>query len=226
MTIKTALLAALALVCATSTAAQTEKSAPQKVDIEKLCATTTCRTGGIDIVLRVDEQSFTVIPVGRSPYIMEDGAILIYPGETIAIQYTVAEGKLTAPKVQTIYAPLYPMKLTKDDKVVANGADKTLPPVIREKEKAILPPNTVLFSYGQVDGSRDMMLKIESGLPETLKFDLIMATVAKGGGYRFQPTSSCPVQKVPLYEHWPHPIGPIILKNARLLASNADMVCK
>lgn len=220
-----ALFAACICLSAGTAFAQTPNAKEQS--LEAICAATPCRAGGLEIVLRLNKDSYTPIPVGKSPFIMEDDALLIYPGETFAIQYDVVNGKPTAPRWLQSYAPQHPMKILRSDKVVDNAADQALPPIVKHKDndKALIPPNTVLLSYGQLTGQTDMMLVVESTLPDIVKFDAVMALVAKGGGYSFKPTSTCPVANH-LFELWPHPIGPIILKNIRFLPKDAELTCK
>jgi hypothetical protein len=54
-------------------------------DIDAVCAATACRDGGYEIALRLDKGHYRTLPVTRSPYILEDGSILIFPGEAFAI---------------------------------------------------------------------------------------------------------------------------------------------
>ncbi|MDC7684354.1 hypothetical protein PQU92_13785 [Asticcacaulis sp. BYS171W] len=229
MMIKTVLLAGIALACATTASAQTDKPAPQKVDIEKLCAETACRPAGrVDVVVRISPTEFRTAPVGRSPYVLADGAIMLYPGETLAIQYTIVDGQPTAPKLIQRYAPAMPAQIMKDGKAVANPDNATLPKVERDGVVAKLPPNTLLVSYGQMDDKPDTWLKIESTLPENLKYNALMMLFKPAGetGYQFRPTSSCPVLSGKIaIEHWPHPIGPILLAKPRFVAKD-DLACK
>ncbi|WP_126423412.1 hypothetical protein [Asticcacaulis excentricus] len=215
-----------AYICSSAGTALAQTPNAKEQSLEAICAATQCRAGGLEIVLRLNKDSYTPIPVGKSPFIMEDGALLIYPGETFAIQYDVVDGKPTAPRWLRSYAPQYPMKILRSDKVVDNAADQALPPIVKDNNKALIPPNSVLLSYGQLAGQTDMMLRVESTLPDIVKFDAVMALVAKGGGYTFKPTSTCPVANRLLFEHWPYPIGPIILKNIRFLPKDADLTCK
>lgn len=189
-------------------------------DPAAVCATQACRAGGFSIALRVDDKTFTTIPVSRSPYVLPNGAIMIFPGETIAVQFTPDGDKLTAPKFLKVYAPRLPAQVSKDGKL--SDPDTA---GLSKDDAGALPPNTLLLSYGQFKGQPGMVLELEHNMPRTVKVDAIMAII-QDGKYVQKPTSTCPVKtKLVGFETWPQAMGPMALTNVRFTADN-DSACR
>jgi len=192
-------------------------------DIATVCANTACRTGGYDAVVGVDAEHYTTIPVTHSPYLLDDGSVLIFPGETIAVQFAVDGDKIGKPLSAKRYAPHLPLQV-----VISGGAPTSNPendglPIVTAKmpadEVALLGPNTLLLSYGQLKerGSTGMALIIEHNLAHTMKLDAIVAELAVGK-YKQHYTSTCPIMpKMWGYESWPNALGPLVLGNFRFL---------
>jgi hypothetical protein len=204
------------------------ESAAAAPDIEAVCAATACRAGGYETVLRLDDKHFTTVPVTKSPYILDDGSLLLFPGESLAIQFDIENDQPVRPRFVRRFAPKFPMQIEKDGKPVANPSDNGLPAVPMDEHKVLfdtLPPNTVVLSYGQLDGKPDMMLTIDHSLPKRFKVAAVMQ-VPDGKSYDSRATTSCPIQPhLTLFEHWPHRIGPMILKAPRLLSDTEDAAC-
>ena len=228
---KTAALAAT-LITITSVGPATAQLAPvpptDGAGVAKVCANEACRRGGYDVVVRLDSTHATTIPVAQTPYILDDGAILIFPGETFAIQFTVTDGKLTAPLFYKAFTPHLPALVKTTESAVANPTDATLPPSpppVDGKAISALPPNTILLSYGPSDQVPGANLVIESNLPATLKFNAVMYAVG-ATGFRQSATTTCPIQSgLMAFENWQQPLGPMILTRARLLGEHDSMVC-
>jgi hypothetical protein len=189
-------------------------------DSAAVCASQACRTGGSNVALRVDDKTFTTIPVSHSPYVLPNGAILIFPGETIAVQFTVDGDKLTAPKFLKAYAPRLPAQVSKDGKLSDPDTSG-----LTKDDAGALPPNTLLLSYGQFKGQPGMVLELEHNMPRTVKIDAIMAVI-QGGNYVQKPTSTCPIKtKLVGFETWQQPLGPMMVANTRFVA-DGDTACK
>jgi hypothetical protein len=219
-------LAVLAL--SRTVAADVSTAPPPKPGADAICAAAACRKGGFDVALRTDSTHFTPIPVTHSPYVLPDGAILIFPGETVAIQFAVEDGKVGRGTFVRAFAPRYPMQITRDGQTAANPDDAALP-VLKEggpkDELAGLPPNTVVVSYGQRSGGIDMTLMMEQNMPAALKFDLTV-TLPESGDYRQHAATSCPVGSNMMDdEGWGQPLGPILIANPRLLEPSATISC-
>ena len=121
-------------------------------DLDAVCAQRGCRDGGFDIALGVDAQRYTTIPVTRSPYVPDENSVLIFPGETIAIQFTSDSSKLTQPKFIKRFAPEFPAQIAKDNVLQDNTINATLPRLtgaMPRDQVANLPPGTIVISYGQ-----------------------------------------------------------------------------
>jgi hypothetical protein len=200
-------------------------------NLDEVCARTACRTGGYRAVVGVDATQFREVQVNRSPYILENGAILLFPGETVAVTFAVDGDTLGRPVSATRMAPGLPLMIAdKDNKPVPNPDDAALPAVngkLPADQVATLSPNTILISYGQLQrlGGSGMQLTSEHNLAHMVKFDAIVAEFA-GDSYRQHPTSSCPVMpKIVGMENWPNPLGPIVLTRFRFVEQGNSMVC-
>jgi hypothetical protein len=202
-------------------------------DVDKVCAQHACRAGGYEAVVFVDGEHYTTIPVTHSPYILDDGSVLVFPGETIAVQFAPSGDKLGPPiSVQRYAAHLPALIVVKaDGQPDANPDDATLPS-IRENapadEVAKLPPNTLLIAYGQFKktGDKGMALIVEHNLTQTIKLDAIVAEISPGK-YKQHYTSTCPIMpKMWGNENWPNALGPLVLKNFRFQATGNVFSCE
>jgi len=201
-------------------------------DIEKVCSQTACRTGGYEAVVGVDPQRYTTIPVTRSPYILDDGSVLIFPGETIAVQLAVDGGKLGRPMAAERYAPEFPALIVKSDGAPEANPENASLAALQGKmpadEVANLPPNTLVVSYGQFKekGESGMTLTLLHNFSQTIKLDAIIAEI-RPNAYEQHYTSTCPVRpKMSDFENWPNALGPLVLKNFRFQADGQSVVCE
>ncbi|ESQ74456.1 hypothetical protein [Asticcacaulis sp. AC402] len=201
---------------------------PQK-SIDDLCAERACRTGGYEVAVRINDKHYTTVPIGRSPYVTEDGDILIYPGETLAFQFAVDGDKLRAPTFVKAFSAQFPASIATEDSLSDNPADATLPKIpegLSGERMAILPENTLLVSYGQYGDDSGMIMELDQNLTQKLKLDATMFLIEKNA-YDQQYTSTCPIYPGhSVMEFWPHEIGPIVLSNFRFLKDSDDMACK
>lgn len=195
--------------------------AAHAADPAAACGTQACRKGGFSIAIRDEGKPATVIPVVRSPYVLPNGSIAIYPGETIAVQFTLTGDKLSAPKFVKAFAPRLPAQVSANGRLSDNPENAAL----SKDDAATLPPNTMLLSYGQFKGQGGMVLQVEHNMPRAVKVDALMAVI-QDGGYMKKPTSTCPVRpKLVGFETWPQALGPMVLANTRF-AADGDTTCK
>ena len=201
-------------------------------DVEKVCAARACRAGGYDAAVFVDADHFTAIRVTRSPYILDDGSVLVFPGETIAVQFAPDGDKLGSPVSAQRYAPHLPALIVKADAQPQDNPDDAALPVVKETmpaaEVAKLPPNSLLISYGQFKkiGGKGMALFVEQNLPQTVKLDAIVAEITPSG-YKQHYTSTCPIMpKMMGNEMWPNALGPLLLRNFRFQATGNSFACQ
>jgi hypothetical protein len=190
------------------------------------CSRTACREGGFQIALRVDEKRYISIPVTRSPYVLADGSILTFPGETLVFQFSMEGEKLGAPKFVAAYEPDYPAQRDPqgDGGTVSTGNLPKLTGALPKDQLAAFPPGTFIVSYGQFK-DRSMNLTMRHNLPHTMKLDAVMAVITPEK-YLPQYTSTCPLMpNVFGNEMWLHPVGPMVLRNFRFLPDGAPMVC-
>lgn len=188
----------------------------------EVCASTLCRTGDFKLAVFFDKDHYTGISVTHSPYVLPDGSILIFPGETLAFEVPFDGEKIGTPKFLGEYQPQYPM--------MRDPEGPPAPPSNLPKLEQ-LPPNTLVLSYGQMGGRAQsdplMMLTLSHNLPKALKVDAIMTVIRpRATVYEQAPTSTCPViAKGAGFESWPDPLGPMVLRNIRVLPDGAPMVC-
>ncbi len=230
---KLILIAGLLLAASQSRAAEPAHAQ----DIAKICTTTACRPGGYEVAVQADKGRFAAVPVGQSPYVTPDNDILIYPGETLVISFTVADGKATAPTFVKQYATssALAVSIVEDGKAVSNPTDKALPAMPMKADGLpdydALPANSIVLSYGQ---SGQMaapghgpatILNIFNTLPQTVKLDAHMSLLSPNG-LDWKKTSICPV--VPRtfgLEMWPMPLGPMVVTLSGLIKPTDSMVC-
>ncbi len=225
---QTPVIAGALLVLASST--HTAPLTPEQLkQVDTICAKTSCRAGGYDVVVRVDKTHFMDVPVGRSPIITPEGDILIYPDETLAVQFTVSGDTLSAPRLVAQYATrgTFAMQIDTGSTQTDNPLNTSLPALPQKDgatDMSALPPNTMVITYGQFKGQTGMAMNMESNLPATLKLDATLSRIGKNG-YEWHYTSTCPLRKAS-YETWPGPMGPIRLSHFRFLADSAKMMCE
>jgi hypothetical protein len=198
-------------------------------DIAKVCAAQSCRDGGYEAVVAVDAEHYTTIPVSHSPYVLEDGSLLVFPGETLAVQFARDGDNLGAIVSVRRMAPRYPAQIANPGASPAvNPADAALPALpggLPAEETAALPPDTLLVSYGQMDpkGLAGMQLQLEHNFTRALKLTAILNQV-RPGTYNTHATSTCTVMpRMFDQESWPDVLGPIILGRFRF--QDDTMVC-
>ncbi|EGF89883.1 hypothetical protein ABI_43060 [Asticcacaulis biprosthecium C19] len=217
---------AFLLILASAAQAETLEQKP----IDQVCAERACRAGGYEAAVFVDDDNnFTPIPVARSPYVLEDGDILVYPGETFAVVFPAEGDNPGKPTFHKAFAGHFPTLTVQGETLGDNPLDGNLPKIDGElsaEKLAHLPPNTLIISYGQSARRPAMMLTLDHNMTRTLKLDATMFLI-EPGNYDSRYTSTCPLQSnITLYESWPHQIGPMVLSNFRFLKDGDDMVCK
>lgn len=203
-------------------------AAQPPASVLEACAKAACRKALKDVVIRIDDTKFRTIPAPLSPYLLDPTSLLLFPGETVVIQFTVEGDAITGAKLLERLSPQLPAPLMLEGKIVANPDDADLrkaPGGMPKEMMATFPANVMVLSYGQVNGKPDTMLQMTHNLSRNIKFDAIMAVFGPEG-YVQRSTTSCPVRPNVLgVEHWPHPIGPMILAKARLMPDGANMSC-
>jgi len=199
-----------------------------KPDLNAICAARACRTHFYDAVVRFDEKHYKTVPVTQTPYVLDDDSILIFPGETLAITFSIEDGKLAKPLFYKQYSAQLPAQIQIDEKPAANPDNVSLPTIKGELNAEItanMPPNTLIFSYGQLNGQKDMILMVNGNAPKSVKLDAYIFLLSEKG-YKETYTSTCPLRTgIGLFEHWPYPLGPIILSHVRFMQAGEAMTC-
>lgn len=161
------------------------------------CSHADCRPGGNRTFLHYDSQHGVEFVVPRSPYLGNDGSIVIYPGETLLFDFPQA----------TANSPGRPRFLrTEDGEVKSNdpaaaGARATLRVSYRQEPLA--------------PGQFGMALDVKHLLPATLKFD---TTISHFMTDRIVQAKSATCALAPNRtggETWPELVGPLVLSDLR-----------
>ncbi|HVZ29307.1 MAG TPA: hypothetical protein VG839_02865 [Asticcacaulis sp.] len=193
MTLSLTLMAGAPCARAEAPAVASSASPPS----EDICAHTACRKGGFNIAVLWEDGNYVGVPVPHSPYVLDDGSIIIYPGETLAFQFSVDGDTLSPPKFVQRFAPRHAAQVYVDGKLSANPDDAQLPP---RPDVTELPPNTILISYDNLDDMKKGMgtgtsLEVGSTLPKMLKFDATLNMLKTvGTGYDPKHRDTCAVQ--------------------------------
>ena len=226
------ILMGLMIACDSHAQTEASKTTPNNDDI---CAKVACRKGGFEVALFVEATHFTTVPVNQSPYVTPEGDILIFPGETIAYQFSIKDGVLSTPIFYKQFASdkHNAMPIVGGTKLIKNPIDTELPSVPmkdNDVDSSQLPPNTLLIAYGQFNKVNDqsrkdtgMLMTFHSNLP-MMKLDAKISIVKKGA-YVWYYTSTCPIKNA-LLESWPENHGPVFLSKFRLLPEGAKFVCE
>jgi len=228
---KAAIVAASVVALWAASALAAPPTSDQLEQGEDVCARTACRAGGFDVAVGVDATHYTDVPVNRSPFVTPDGEILIFPGETVAVQFTITADALSAPRFLKQYQTPKDLALKVDtgSKLIDDPLNASLPPLPRkdgEIDMAAFPPDTLLISYGQSSGRLGMMMDLRSNLTRTLKLDAEMSLIKKDA-YEWHYTSTCPLRPgAGSYENWPSERGPMLLSHFRFLAEGAKTTCE
>lgn len=221
--------AAIAVCVAFIAAGAGAGAADAPPDLQKVCAEATCRDGGYDLALGLGAGRATSISVPHSPIVL-DGTLLIFPGETIAIQFDVDGDRLIPRKIVQRYSARYPVpRVNADHSTFANPDDAALPHLKGGQAKdEDLPPNTLVVSYGQLQPMADpgMVLTLQQNTGRMMKVDALIAEMA-GTTYNQHPSSTCPIPpNISGFETWGNALGPLALTNFRLLPEGSPMVCQ
>ncbi|HUJ03805.1 MAG TPA: hypothetical protein VLW75_09230, partial [Rhizomicrobium sp.] len=141
-------------------------------------------------------------------------AVMIDPGETVAIQFKRSGNMLIDPKFIGRFQPDYPARVVHGGKLFANPADAKLPKL----NMADLPPDTLVISYGQINAhTPGMILKSEHNFTRPIKF-LAVRTLLHMGYFDPYETPTCAVLPgKSRTEIWPDLMGPIMLANIRFI---------
>ncbi|HXC57147.1 MAG TPA: hypothetical protein VNU97_17735 [Rhizomicrobium sp.] len=192
------------------------------------CLTAPCRAGGYSVRVRGEGAHYTLVGVRRSPYVLPDGAILIFPGETLVFAFAPDGDMLGAPRFVAEYAPQFPAERDTAGDPTATPPLADLPKLAGGLPRDMLakfPPGTVIVSYGQSAGQSGMNLTLMSNLAKTMKLDAVIALIASGG-YDERHASTCPVLPNLIDdENWAQPLGPMLLTNFRFQPAGGGMVC-
>ncbi|MFT4091479.1 MAG: hypothetical protein QM645_12155, partial [Asticcacaulis sp.] len=221
-------ICALAISSVLSGMAMAETAQDTDDSFAALCKDTPCRNGGYEVLVNSPDGKIQVIEVLQSPYVAlngNSGAVLLFPGETIAVQFDIQNDQPVNPRLLQRFSAQFPVRAMIGKRVTEHPEDKDLPVLPSENRQSALPPNTLLLSFGQMDGLPGMVMIAESTLPKRLKYKAIM-TVQKDDNYYNRPTSSCPVLAgASSYEHWPHTINNLLLHGFVFQEDDDKVVC-
>jgi len=211
-----AFLAPLAMAGAAQSASQPGPDAPREGDaqvaaVTRLCNKLDCRKSVRNLSLTAAGGKTVEASTERYPYIDDQGAIVIYPGETIGTYIAEQGDAFGKPALASVAGLDGPVKLDFPHADVAN----------------------LTFKFEEVGkGKPGMFLTLDSHIDAVIKYNLLMF-VSTPKGYRAVPTSSCtllppqPGMKT-FYgtEHWLHPVLMLVITNIRALPKGSPMMCE
>jgi hypothetical protein len=189
---------------------------PAARELAEACARSVCRTESREVRLRMPDGGGIGFDTRLLPY-ADGGDVVLYPGDSVKFRFVVrGAAPLTGPEF---------VELDPADAGVLGRHDPAAETEARTRSRTEAVEGTITFSFSQRDGEPDMTLNARSAFPITLKYDAVMFVPAQDG-MRPQDTSSCPIfSGISGIEHWPHPIGMIVLTNFRIQPQNRT-VCE
>ncbi len=161
------------------------------------CGQTMCRPGGNRVQLQLDGQRTIGFTVPKSPYVTKDGAIIIYPGETLEFDFPQAGDTLGTPRF------LRDMK---------NGIKANAPAT------AGLPAAlTVEFKQDMSGVNPFMIMNLRHTMAKTLKLDATVSGFTHEGLKQAHSSTCALMPKLTDIETWPGVLGPVVLTNGRVV---------
>ena len=172
------------------------------------CDRLVCRKASKDVALRTRDGKTVALATELYPYLDDQGAMVIYPGESIGLFMPAKGDVFGAPVLANVSGPDGPVDL------------------------GSRPAANLLFAFQQLDGKLDMLLTIGNKTDLVVKVDATMF-VPVSGGWRAIHTSTCPVDppqgSLKVFqglEHWPHPVGMLVIRNIRALPKGTAQTCE
>ena len=197
-------LASSAVVAAEQATSDPSEAARAKALAEK-CAKVACRTQSRELQFKFDTGTAT-FQTELLPYADED-AVILYPGETIEVDFSV-DGKVLEPHFGRTVDHV-------DGPKVVGG--KRVPSAPRSDSRA-----NFWFDFQQTDTG--MLLQLKSDIGYDVRYHAAMLVPEKDGLKPVE-TSSCPVISYGANtESWPHQIAMLVLSDFHRVTDN-DLSC-
>jgi hypothetical protein len=209
---------------------------PDSAPPASACQAWPCRTATTEFTLReADGVHVLHARMDPAPYV-ENGEILIYPGETLVFHFTPTDDGPGQPEFAGLAVGAVPHHVVGDDPNAATVRDpktgetyttvRTGSPLIENGTAADhlkdAPPGTMIVSLHQIDGHTDMLLSTEQNMAMAVKFDAVVSRGTPKGFTGYEHTSTCPATPlVTAVETWPYPIVAIKLSGFRFEAPGA-----
>lgn len=175
----------------------------------QICAKLPCRKGGRAILLGLPDRQGFETRTHPYPYLDDQDAVILYPGEMITIGFNKTDDKWGRPVL---------MRVTDADGPVNLG---TPGPAAA----------TLSFALEQDHGKPGMMLIAANGLPARVKYDVQMF-VPSDDGVHAGHSSTCPLMApqgglgtFSGFKSWPHLIVMVVITNIRMLPAGAPAAC-
>ncbi len=190
------------------------------------CAETICRPSKI-VLLTIPSSGVAVVMAEKAPIVDSEGKLMILPGEVLVLRFeadAAGAGRLTViedrtpPPVDTYTPPGGTEALPLYSSDITVMEDMAVP-------MKGLPPNSIIMTYGQMPGKPDTVLTISHNVGGMLAYKALAGFWSEKG-YGFKETSTCTVISEKFgVEHWPQPIGPMILTDF-VREAEGDMRCE
>lgn len=164
-------------------------------------------------------------PVGSDlPFVTPEG-LQLFPGESVVVSLS-ADGHLTVESHGRAEDIVTPQKLNQaiaemNDYLAQAGGEVApgyVDPVLNER-----PQNRLRISMLQPQGSDETVLLIENGYRDQIDYRAFMP-----GSDQAQPEYTTTCELLPnfmAFEHWPHPILVLLLRDFRVVPNNSEAIC-
>jgi hypothetical protein len=196
------------LWCVAPASAQPANDSGRSEALAAVCAKVLCRKPGHVFQLHMADGKIFETTTEGYPYLDDKGAVLIYPGETIAITLEMQGGGLRAQLTNVM------------------GLDGPL-----DLPAGSASLSTLSFTLKQ-DPKIGMMLTATNAINLAIKYDAQMF-VPTPAGVKLVHTSICPLlppqgdaKTFSGLENWPYPIVMMVLSNIRVQPDGASRTCE
>lgn len=188
-------------------AAAAEAQAKADQELAAHCQKVVCRKVSRLVTLQMRDKTSFETNTRLVPYFDDNGALAIFPGETISLSYASDDTKLEHPVLSSVVDPAGPVDLPSSSGL------------------------TISFKFEQKTDGPDMMLVVTNSTKAKVKYDAVMF-VPDASGVHAARTSACPLMppqggqpSFSGFEHWPHPIVMLLISNIRALEPSGSFNC-
>lgn len=200
------------------------------------------RPQGASVSIRARTGATRQLDLSGAPYRDSSGNVLIAPGEVITLRFDISGEHLSDPRVvavdkdnrewlsnECMSGTLASMRerASQAKAAIPTGSPMTCATGATSPERLKgQPPGTVIVTYAQVNDGPDMVMRIDSNLPQVAKFD-VRIELLEANGARLAYSDTCPVRpNIVTLEHWPYELGRIEIGKFRYIPAEMAGECR